>query len=72
MGKKYLEDGEEALVPHNGNRYAALHTGKSLNEVERLRLIVAKQEIEIARLKKDTGQKELVQRRNSLLAATRV
>ena len=50
--KKYLEDGEEALVPHNGNRYAALHRSKELSELERLRLIVAKQEIEIARLKK--------------------
>lgn len=50
--KKYLEDGEEALEPHNGNPYSALHTSKSLSEVERLRLIVAKQEVEIARLKK--------------------
>ena len=50
--KKYLEEGEEALEPHNGNPYAALHTSKSLSEVDRLRLIVAKQEVEIARLKK--------------------
>ncbi len=50
--KKYLNGGEEALVSHSGNPYAALHTSKSLSEVERLRLIVAKQEIEIARLKK--------------------
>ena len=50
--KKYLEEGEEALEPHNGNPYAALHTSRSLSEVERLRLIVAKQEVEIARLKK--------------------
>ena len=50
--KKYLEEGEEALEPHNGNPYAALHTSKSLSEVERLRLIIAKQEVEIARLKK--------------------
>ena len=50
--KRYLEDGEEALESHNGNPYAALHTSKSLSEVERLRLIVAKQEVEIARLKK--------------------
>ena len=51
--KKYVEEGEEALEPHNGNPYAALHTSKSLSEVERLRLIVAKQEVEIARLKKE-------------------
>ena len=50
--KKYLEEGEEALEPRNGNPYAVLHTSKSLSEVERLRLIVAKQEVEIARLKK--------------------
>ena len=50
--KKYLEEGEEALESHNGNPYAALHTSKSLSEVERLRLLVAKQEVEIARLKK--------------------
>ncbi len=50
--KQYLEEGEESLDPHNGNPYAALHTSKSLSEVERLRLIVARQEVEIARLKK--------------------
>lgn len=48
----YLEDGEDGLVPHNGNPYAALHTSKNLSEVDRLRLIIAKQEVEIARLKK--------------------
>lgn len=50
--KRYLEDGEDALEPKNGNPYAALHRSKNLSEVERLRLIVAKQEVEIARLKK--------------------
>ena len=50
--KKYLEEGENALEPHNGNPYSALHRSKSLTEVERLRLLVAKQEVEIARLKK--------------------
>ena len=50
--KKYFEEGETALDPHIGNPYAALHKSKSLSEVERLRLIVAKQEVEIARLKK--------------------
>ena len=50
--KKYLKGGEDALVSRSGNPYAALHTSKSLSEVERLRIIVAKQEIEIARLKK--------------------
>lgn len=50
--KKYLAEGEEALEPHNGNPYAALHRSKSLSEVERLCLLLAKQEVEIARLKK--------------------
>lgn len=50
--REYLEQGEKALESHNGNPYAALHTSKSLSEVERLRLIVVKQEVEIARLKK--------------------
>ena len=52
--RAYTEQGEEGLSPkpRSGNPYAALHTSKSLNEIERLRLLVAKQEIEIARLKK--------------------
>ncbi len=50
--KKYVDEGEDALVPRNGNPYSALHASKSLSEVERLRLLVAKQEVEIARLKK--------------------
>ena len=50
--ENYLTEGEDALVSRKGNPYAALYTSKSLSEVERLRLIVAKQEIEIARLKK--------------------
>jgi len=50
--KKYIVEGADALEPRNGNPYAALHTSKSLSEVERLRLIIAKQEVEIARLKK--------------------
>ena len=50
----YMEHGEEGLEPkpHSGNPYAALYTNKNLSEVERLRLLVAKQEVEIARLKK--------------------
>jgi transposase-like protein len=49
---KYLDGGEVALAGKSGNPYAALHTSKSLTEEERLRLIIAKQEVEIARLKK--------------------
>ena len=50
--RRYLQDGEEALEPRNGNPYAALHRSKNLSEVERLRLLVAKQEVELARLQK--------------------
>ena len=50
--KRFQECGEDGLVARNGNPYSALHTSKSLSEVERLRLIVAKQEVEIERLKK--------------------
>jgi len=51
---KYLNEGEAGLTnkKKTGNRFSAIHTSKSLSEVERLRLIVAKQEIEIERLKK--------------------
>ena len=52
--KEYLSGGEAGLEPKKrpGNRFAALHCSKNLSELERLRLLVAKQEIEIARLKK--------------------
>ena len=52
--KEYLEGGEGAFdpKPRPGNKFAALHRSKNLSELERLRLLVAKQEIEIARLKK--------------------
>lgn len=52
--KEFLEGGDAAFEPkpRPGNRFAALHRSKNLSEVERLRLLVAKQEIEIARLKK--------------------
>lgn len=68
--KAYRERGEKGLEPaehkRSGNRFAALHTSKSLSEEERLRLLVAKQEIEIQRLKKgyivkgDGASKEFV------------
>ena len=52
--KEYLAGGESAFdpKPRPGNKFAALHRSKNLSELERLRLLVAKQEIEIARLKK--------------------
>ena len=67
--KEYLEGGEAAFdpKPRPGNKFAALHRSKNLSELERLRLLVAKQEIEIARLKKDIGWKGLVQTGSTLL-----
>ena len=52
--KKYIAVGESSFVHkgHPGNPFAALHTSKKLSEVERLRLTVAKLEIENERLKK--------------------
>ena len=52
--KEYLAGGEQGLTPKTrpGNKFAALHRSKNLSELERLRLLVVKQEIEIARLKK--------------------
>ena len=52
--KEYLAGGEQGLTPkaRPGNKFAALHRSKNLTELERLRLLVAKQEIEISRLKK--------------------
>ena len=52
--QKYAIEGEDGLrpKPRKGNPYSALHTSKSLTELEELRLRVVKQDIEIARLKK--------------------
>ena len=52
--KEYIAEGENAFIPkgHPGNPFAALHVSKNLSELERLRLMVAKLEIENERLKK--------------------
>lgn len=52
--KKYIAEGESSFVHkgHPGNPFAAIHVSKNLSEVERLRLMVAKLEIENERLKK--------------------
>ena len=72
--KEYIAEGEAAFVPkgHPGNHFAALHVSKNLSELERLRLMVAKLEIENERLKKDIGWKELVQTRSSLPDPARI
>ena len=52
--KRYIAEGESSFERKKppGNPFAALHTSKNLSEVERLRLMVAKLEIENERLKK--------------------
>lgn len=53
--RRYRTGGIEALNPTKicrGNRFAALHTSKSLSEEERLTLLVEKLQIENERLKK--------------------
>lgn len=53
--KEYAEQGEEGLASHRnrcGNRYAALHTSKTLDDMGQLQLRMAKLEADVARLKK--------------------
>ena len=52
---RYRKGGIDSLNPYKlrpGNRFASLHTSKSLSEEDRLRLLVEKLEIENERLKK--------------------
>jgi len=53
--KEYGEQGEAGLASHRdrcGNRYAALHTSKTLDEMGQLQLRMTKLEADVARLKK--------------------
>ncbi|WP_323617011.1 helix-turn-helix domain-containing protein [Erysipelothrix rhusiopathiae] len=51
---RFMRDGKEGLKNKRktGNHFSALHTSKSLTEIERLQLEILKRDIEIARLKK--------------------
>ncbi len=65
---KYEESGIEGLRSRTGrcgygNPYAALHTKKNLTEVERLRLELAKKEVECERLKKGYSTKGVGRRK---------
>ena len=69
--RSYLNEGPDSLVNKRktGNPFAALHTSKVLSEEERLRLIIAKQEIEIERLKKekeDLSELNIKKKRNAI------
>lgn len=52
--ERFLKEGEVGLENKRktGNHFSALHTSNSISELERLQLLVLKQEIEIERLKK--------------------
>lgn len=53
--RRYRCGGVKALNPeklHPGNRFAAIHTSKSISDEDRLRLLVEKLQIENERLKK--------------------
>ena len=64
----YLSEGIDGLKPKtgkcgSGNPYAALHTKKNLTEIERLRLELAKKEVECERLKKGYSVKGVGRRK---------
>ena len=66
--RAYEKDGIDGLKSKtgkcgSGNPYAALHNKKNLTEVERLRLELAKKEIECERLKKGYSVKGVGQRK---------
>ncbi len=66
--RAYEKDGIDGLKSKtgkcgSGNPYAALHAKKSLTEVERLRLELAKKEVECERLKKGYSVKGVGRRK---------
>ena len=66
--EKYEKDGIDGLKSKSGkcgsgNPYAALHSKKNLTEVEKLRLELAKKEVECERLKKGYIVKGVGQRK---------
>lgn len=69
---KYEKNGLDGLRSRqgkcgSGNPYAALHTKKNLTEVERLRLELAKKEVECERLKKGYSVKGVGQRKEYVI-----
>ena len=65
---KYEKEGIDGLISKagkcgSGNPYAALHTKKELTELERLRLELAKKEVECERLKKGYSVKGVGRRK---------
>jgi len=66
--KRYYESGISGLENKRkpGNPIAALHTSKSLTEIERMRLELMQKDIEIQRLKKGYSKKEVDQAHEKL------
>ncbi len=65
---KYLKNGDEGLKSKtgkcgSGNPYSALYIKKNLNEVEKLKLELAKKEVECERLKKGYSVKGVGRRK---------
>ena len=70
--RAYEKDGIDGLKSKtgkcgSGNPYAALHNKKNLTEVERLRLELAKKEIECERLKKGYSVKGVGRRKEYVI-----
>ena len=70
--RAYEKDGKKGLESKvgkcgSGNPYAALHIKKNLTEVERLRLELAKKEVECERLKKGYTVKGVGQRKEYVI-----
>ena len=68
----YLSDGIDGLKSKtgkcgSGNPYAALHNKKNLTEIERLRLELAKKEVECERLKKGYSVKGVGRRKEYVI-----
>ena len=68
----YEKEGDEGLKSKtgkcgSGNPYAALHAKKNLTEVERLRLELAKKEVECERLKKGYSVKGVGRRKEYVI-----
>ena len=69
---KYEEQGFDGLKSKSGkggpgNKYSALHCKKNLTEVERLRLELAKKEVECERLKKGYSVKGVGRRKEYVI-----
>jgi len=65
---KYILEGESSFEPKErpGNPFAALHVSKSLSEIDRLRLTVAKNEKKIAEYIREQLQSDIMEDQISL------